>query len=137
MQAMGTPPAVVGHVEWVQFCYADRLPAPGQGVEVTPIMELAAGGGTNVAVELADLAGGALLFTALGDDELGHRAAADLERHGVDAHVAWREQPTQRTLALMGVDGEKSELFFGPPLEPSGADPLPWHLLAASSAVYF
>src|ERR1700733_3271153 len=133
MRTMDRLPAVVGHVEWVEFVRVDHLPTRGKGVDVTPIMQLAAGGGANVAVELAELAGGALLFTSLGNDELGHRALAQLQRRRLDVHVAWRDQATQRTLTLIHPDGERSNLYIGPVLEPSADDPLPGEMLGTPS----
>ena len=48
------------------------------------------------AVQLARLAGHATLFTALGDDELGHRAADELRRLGLDVRAVFREGQQQR-----------------------------------------
>ena len=67
--------AVVGHVEWVEFALVDRAAAPGEIVQARRDVGKPAGGGADAAVQLAKLAGGARFFTALGDDDLGHRAA--------------------------------------------------------------
>ena len=71
--------AVVGHVEWAEFLRVPRLPAAGEILHVSDQWEAPAGGGAVTAVQLARLAGHATLFAALGDDELGHRAADELE----------------------------------------------------------
>src|SRR5262245_66501087 len=76
--------AVVGHVEWAEFLRVPTLPTGGEIVHVTDRWEVAAGGGAVTAVQLARLAGRATLITALGDDDLGHRAAEALEAFGVD-----------------------------------------------------
>src|SRR5919108_306826 len=55
-----------------------------------------AGGASVAAVQLAKLAGGADFFTALGDDDLGHRVPGDLERYGVHVHAAFRDAPQRR-----------------------------------------
>src|SRR3954464_12063450 len=75
--------AVVGHVEWAEFLRVPRLPRGGEITHVTDRWETPAGGGAVTAVQLARLAGHATLFTALGDDELGHRASDQLERLGL------------------------------------------------------
>ena len=72
--------AVVGHVEWIEFGRVDHVPAAGEIVHVSESWEEPAGGGAVAAVQLCKLAGAATLYTALGDDELGHRAKRELER---------------------------------------------------------
>ena len=52
------------------------------------------GGGAVAAVQLARLAGECLFLTALGDDELGHRAERELTALGVRVEVAWRRMRT-------------------------------------------
>ena len=44
-------------------------------------------------MQLARLAGECLFVTALGDDDLGHRAQRDLEALGVRVEAAWRPEP--------------------------------------------
>ena len=67
--------AVVGHVEWIEFVRVESVPAPGEIVHALETWEEPAGGGAVAAVQLARLNGTAHLFTSLGDDELGRRAA--------------------------------------------------------------
>src|SRR5690348_11178154 len=78
--------AVVGHVEWAEFVRVERVPAAGEIVHALEWWEEPAGGGAVVAAELARLAGGCELFTALGGDGLGARARAGLEALGIRVH---------------------------------------------------
>ena len=97
--------AVVGHVEWAEFLRVPRLPTAGEILHVTDRWEAPAGGGAVTAVQLARLAGRATLFTALGDDELGHRAADELERIGLDVRATFREgQPQRRVIVHLDPD---------------------------------
>src|SRR5689334_10911986 len=75
---------VVGHVEYVEFAVVDHVPKPGEIVHADETFSEAAGGGSVAAVQLAKLAGGSLFYTALGDEELGHRAKRELEDLQVD-----------------------------------------------------
>ena len=76
--------AVVGHVEWVQFARVPHAPHAGEVVNGSDLFEEPAGGGAVAAVQLANLAGEAVLITALGDDELGRRSMARLRELGVE-----------------------------------------------------
>jgi ribokinase len=129
--------AVVGHVEWVEFARVGHLPRRGEIVHVTDDWAEPAGGGAVAAVQLVDLAGGAEFFTALGDDELGHRAAGELAELGVRLHVSWRDEPQRRAFTHVDDAGERTITVIGDRLVPHGGDPLPWHRLANSDAVYF
>src|SRR5919199_2566991 len=88
--------AVVGHVEWVEFARVERVPRPGEIVHALESWEEPAGGGAVAAVQLARLAGDCLFLTALGDDELGRRAAQELSELGVRVEAAWRPEPQRR-----------------------------------------
>jgi ribokinase len=130
--------AVVGHVEWVEFARVEHAPEPGEIVHALETWEEPAGGGAVAAVQLANLAGSCLLFTALADDELGRRSREELEARGVTVH-AGRGRGTQRR-ALTHVDegGERTITVLGDKLLPSGEDgSLPWEQLARCDAVYF
>ena len=70
--------AVVGHVEWIRFCRVERVPGPGEIAHSTEDWEQAGGGGGVAAIQLAQLAGQAALYTVLGDDELGRRSREEL-----------------------------------------------------------
>lgn len=128
--------AVVGHVEWVEFVRVPQLPQPGRILHAQDLLAQPAGGGAVVAVQLARLAGSALLLTALGRDALGERAAAELRSLGLDLHVAWRDAPTRRAITFIDGAGERSITVVGPRLTPRADDPLPWQRLASCSGVF-
>jgi len=129
--------AVVGHVEWVEFARVDRVPMPGEIVHARESWEEPGGGGAVAVVQMAKLAGGATLFTALGDDELGHRAYAELTSLGLRVEVAWRDEPQRRGFVYVDKEGERTITVIGSRLGPRGEDPLPWTALAGAEAVYF
>src|SRR5947199_8592550 len=123
--------AVVGHVEWVEFLRVPHVPAAGDIVHASEVFEQAAGGGAVAAVQLRKLAGGCLFLTALGDDEIGRRAVADLEARGVRVEVAWREREAQRRAVTFVDDhGERTITVLGDRLVPRASDRLPWDELA-------
>ena len=129
--------AVVGHVEWVELARVERVPAAGEIVHADETWELPGGGGAVAAVQLAKLAGQATFFTALGDDELGHRAQQELERLGVTMRVAFLPGPQRRAFVHLDSAGERTITVIGSRMGPSGRDPLPWPELAGFDAVYF
>ena len=129
--------AVVGHVEWVEFARVDHVPAPGEIVHALETWEEPAGGGAVAAVQLARLAGNCLFLTALGDDELGHRAARELEQLGVRVEAAWRPEPQRRAFTHIDAAAERTITVIGSRLGPNTDDPLPWDELADADAVYF
>ena len=129
--------AVVGHVEWVQFARVERVPAAGEIVHAECGWEEAAGGGAVAAVQLARLAGGAELFTALGDDERGRRSREELERLGVRVHAAARAAPQPHAFTFVDDDGERTITVLGGRLVASGDDDLPWDRLDGADAIYF
>jgi ribokinase len=130
--------AVVGHVEWVEFVRVERVPQPGEVVHALETWEEAADGGAVAAAQLARLNGSALLFTSLGDDELGQRSRAELEGRGVTVHAAASGVPQRRAFTYVDDRGERTITVLGPKLVPSGDDEsLPWEELARCDAVYF
>ncbi len=129
--------AVVGHVEWVEFVRVERVPEPGEIVSAIETWAEPAGGGAAAVVQLAKLAGGATLYTALGDDELGRRAAAELARLGVRVEVAWRAEPQRRAFCYVDAAGERTITLLSHKLVPRASDPLPWDELDAVDGVYF
>jgi ribokinase len=129
--------AVVGHVEWVEFVPVERVPQPGEIVQAGQTWEEAGGGGGVAALQLARLAGTATLYTALGDDDLGRRAQAELQAHGVRVVPAWRREPQRRAFVYVDSDGERTITVIGPKLSPRADDPIPWHELDDVDAVYF
>jgi ribokinase len=129
--------AVVGHVEWVEFAPVERVPLPGEIVQAGETWEEAGGGGAVAALQLARLAGAATLYTALGDDELGRRAKAELEARGLRVVAAWRAEPQRRAFVYVDADGERTITVIGGKLSPRAEDPLPWEELDEAEAIYF
>jgi ribokinase len=129
--------AVVGHVEWVEFARVDHVPAPGEIVHASETWQEPAGGGAVAAVELARLAGECLFLTALGDDELGRRAARELGELGVRVEAVWRPEPQRRAFVHLDAESERTITVIGGRMGPHGSDPLPWNELRDANAVYF
>jgi ribokinase len=129
--------AVVGHIEWVDFVPVERFPLPGEVVHARGTFAKAAGGGGVVAGVLAQLGAEVDLFTALGRDWHGQAAVSQLSEHGVNMHVAWREQLTRRAVTLLEPDGERTIVTLGERLEPAGDDALEWGRLGDADGVYF
>jgi len=130
--------AAVGHVEWVQFARVAHVPRAGEVVHAREAFEEPAGGGAVAAVQLARLAGGSLLITALGDDELAERSLRRLRELGVQVCAARRAAPTRRALTLLDEAGERTITTLGSRLEPLLADlELPWSTLGDIDAIYF
>lgn len=131
------PLAVVGHVEVVTFLRVPQIPAPGAICLASEGMDLPAGGGAVVAIQMAKLTGRPVaFFTALGRDRFGEQAARDLEALGLDLHVAWREAPTRRGVSWVDDRGERTITVLGERLMPCAHDPLPWDQLKASAGVF-
>jgi ribokinase len=129
--------AVVGHVEWVEFARVEHLPEAGEIVHALETWAEPAGGGAVAAVQLANLNGSCLLFTALADDELGRRSREELESYGVTVHAS-HARGTRRAMTHVDENGERTITVLGDKLLASGEDgTLPWEELARSDAVYF
>lgn len=131
-----TTAAVVGHVEVVEFLDLTTVPTPGEIVHATSRLTVAAGGGAVAAVALARWAGGCTLYTALGDDELGHAAEAELRARGVDVRAAWRPSPQRRAITLVDSHRERTIIVIGDRLVPHATDALGWDALATIDCVY-
>src|SRR5262245_44690981 len=130
--------AVVGHVEWIRFARVDHHPGPGEIAHSVEDWEEAGGGGGVAAVQLALLADEAHLFTALGDDDLGRRAEAELESRGVLVHAAMEEAPQRWAFTQVDEGGERTITTVGRKARPRGHDDsLPWHELAGMDGVFF
>jgi ribokinase len=130
--------AVVGHVEWIRFCRVERVPAAGEIAHSFEDWEQAGGGGGVAAIQLAELAGGATLYTALGNDELGRRAREDLEARGVRVCAVASREPQRWALTHVDDSGERTITTVGRKLRPQGNDDsLPWHELRDADAVFF
>jgi ribokinase len=129
--------AVVGHVESILFAVVPHMPVAGEIVHAETTFEEPAGGGAVSAVQLAKLAGEATLYTALGDDEYGHRAEERLRELGLRVRVVWRQEPQRRGFVHLDSNAERTITVIGSRLGPRGDDPLPWHELAETDSVYF
>jgi ribokinase len=129
--------AVVGHVESILFAVVPHMPVAGEIVHAEQTFEEPAGGGAVSAMQLAKLAGEATLYTALGDDEFGHRAEARLRELGLRVRTVWRAEPQRRGFVHLDSNAERTITVIGSRLGPRGDDPLPWHELAETDAVYF
>lgn len=129
--------AVVGHVEVVTFLRVGELPRAGAICRASAGLDLPAGGGAVVAVQLAKLTGAPVtFFTALGRDRLGEQAAADLAALGLELRVAWRDAPTRRGVSWVDDRGERTITVLGERLAPHADDPLPWDALAEAHGVF-
>ncbi|MFN9548031.1 MAG: PfkB family carbohydrate kinase, partial [Cyanobacteriota bacterium] len=129
--------AVVGHVEVVTFLRVPELPAAGAICRASEGMDLPAGGGAVVAVQLAKLTGQRVtFFTALGRDRVGEQAAADLEALGLELQVAWRDAPSRRGVSWVDGHGERTITVLGERLSPCAADSLPWGRLQKVDGVF-
>ena len=128
--------AVVGHMEWCEFAQVSHVPTPGEIVHAARTFEEPGGGGAVAAVQLMKLAGTATLFTAFGDDELGHRSRARLEELGVEVEGGFRPEPQRRAFVHVDDPGERTITVLGPRLGPRGADELDWGRLDDTDAVY-
>jgi ribokinase len=128
--------AVVGHVEWVQFARVEHVPRAGEVVHAREVFAEPAGGGAVAAVQLARLAGGCVLYTALGDDQDGAAALQRLAELGVEVKASLAAAPTRRAVTLLDAMGERAITTFGERLEPfAGSDAAA--AIAETDAVYF
>jgi ribokinase len=129
--------AVVGHVEWIEFVRVDHVPLRGEILHAGETWTEAAGGGAVAAVQIARLAGSSILYTAVGNDELGRRVAPELEQLGVTVHAAVRPEPQRRGFTYIDADGERTITVIGERLGPRKSDDLPWDDLGEVDGVYF
>jgi ribokinase len=127
--------AVIGHLEWVEFLRLSHVPAPGAIVHTRSLLHVPAGGGGVAAVQLARWLGSCRFYTALGDDELGRRAEADLTARGVEVCCVFRGTQ-RRAITLVDDQRERTILVIGERHVPHATDPLPWDELAKFDAVY-
>jgi ribokinase len=130
--------AVVGHVEWVDFVFADRLPAAGEILHARDAWEAPAGGGAMAAYALKSLTGGATFFCGVGEDERARRTVDGLRAFGLDVEAGVRAGRAQRrTLTYLTGDHERTITVLGPRLEPHGDDHVDWSALAGFDGVLF
>ena len=130
--------AVVGHVEWCHFVQVDRAPEGGEIVRSNKSWHEVGGGGGVASVQLAQLAGNCVLFTAVGNDETGQKVLDQLKERGVDVYASKVDgTPTKEAIVDIEADKERAITVVGN-LRPSGDDKtLPWEKLAEMDAVYF
>ena len=128
--------AVVGHLEWVEFVHGSHVPAAGEIVHASGSFQEPAGGGAVAAVQIARLAGGCTLLTALGRDDLAGRSRSRLGELGVTVESGDREAPTRRAHTFLDSHGERTITTIGERLEPERADPLDWDLLDGADGAY-
>jgi ribokinase len=102
----------VGHVEWVESVLVDRVPGAGEIAHGTEDWSEPAGGGAVAAAQLVKLAGACDFFTALGDDEHGHRAVARFRELGIDVDVEWFGS-TRRAFVQVDAQGERTITTVG------------------------
>ncbi len=129
--------AVVGHVEWVEFARVEHVPLTGEVVHALDSFEEPAGGGAVAAVQLARLAGGSVLFTALGEDEHGRASVHRLAELDVEVRAAIQAAPSRRALTLLDEAGERTITTFGARLEPTLEDREDRRRLSEIDATYF
>ena len=129
--------AVVGHVEWIHFARVGHVPRPGEIVQAIEDWEEPGGGGAVAAVQLARLAGECLFLTALGDDDLGHRAMEELEALDLRVEVAWRPEAQRRAFVHTDADAERTITVIGERMGPRADEELPWAELGDCDGVYF
>jgi ribokinase len=128
--------AVVGHVEWVEFVRVPRFPERGGLEQGEREFEGAGGGAVVAAAVLAELGAEVDFVCALGDDERGHAAVAQLHERGVTVHPAWRSAPTRYVFTVLDAGGERTIITVGERLAPRGDDDLDWGLLRDVDGAY-
>lgn len=130
--------AVVGHIEWGRFVRVATPPKPGEIIHTTDSWEEVAGGGSVAAMQLAQLAGNCMFFTAVGNDEHGRRSVEQLQSKGVEVYASVIEGvPTKDIFVYIDNQKERTITVTGS-LIPDGSDTsLPWQKLADVDAIYF
>ena len=121
----------------MSFVRVPHLPQAGEIVHADSVWDEVGGGGAVAAVQIAKLAGSVHFFTALGDDELGHRSYERLQNLGVQVHVAWRPPPQRRGITFLDPTGERTITVVGPRLTAEEGDSLPWELLDSCRGCYY
>jgi ribokinase len=113
----------VGHVEWIESVLLERVPRPGEIAHAEPDWSEPGGGGSVVAAQLTRLAGGCDFFTALGDDDLGHRSVARLGELGISVDAEWFGT-TRRGFVQVDGDGERTITTVGAKLRRRSLPPM-------------
>src|SRR3954454_22862411 len=97
---------VVGSINADLVVTVDRLPAPGETVIGGRFARHGGGKGANQAVAAARAGARVRFVGAVGDDEFGARAVAELRDEGVDADAVARLAGEATGVALIAVDRE-------------------------------
>jgi ribokinase len=130
--------AVVGHVEWIEFVRVASVPEQGAIIHASRGWGVAAGGGAVAAVQLANLAGEAMLFTTFGCDERGRKSRESLEAQRVRVLAHEIDIPQRYGVTFIDDDGERTITVVGERLTLRGDDSrLPWDELDGADGVYF
>jgi ribokinase len=128
--------AVVGHVEWVDFLHVDGNLTRGSLKDAVRERRNAAGGAVVAAAVLAELGAEVEFFCAVGADDLGDAAIAELQARGITVHAVRRSTPTREVITVLDGGGERTILTMGERLEPRGDDDLDWSRLERADGVY-
>jgi len=101
---------VVGSVNLDTVLHCDHLPGPGETVLAEAMSSGFGGKGANQAVAAARLGARVTLVAAVGDDDAGAAALADLTTEGVDTGgvVVVPGEPTGRATVLLDPAGENA-----------------------------
>jgi len=103
---MAAPPSVlvVGSINVDLTVHAERLPAPGETVAGGRLERTGGGKGANQAVAAARAGAAVVLAGAVGDDELGAEALAELRAECIDVSAVARLGGVATGVALIVVD---------------------------------
>jgi ribokinase len=96
---------VVGSANVDLVWHGRRLPAPGETVTDGDFVQVLGGKGANQAAAAAALGAEVHFVGAVGDDEYGRMARADLEARGIDCSALATIPGTPTGVALVTVDG--------------------------------
>src|SRR5215217_6698652 len=104
--SMAAPPSVlvVGSINVDLTVHAERLPAPGETVAGGRLERTGGGKGANQAVAAARAGAAVVLAGAVGDDELGAEALAELRAECIDVSAVARLGGVATGVALIVVD---------------------------------
>ena len=97
---------VVGSINVDQVVRVPRLPQPGETVAGGEYSFKQGGKGANQAVAIARLGGDVVLVAAIGKDEIGRQAIAELILEGVRLSTVQKGSPTGVALIMVDDNGE-------------------------------
>ena len=106
---------VVGAINTDLVITAPHLPAPGETVAGSGLQTFGGGKGANAAVAASRVGASVYLIGAVGDDDAGKRALAELETDEVDTSgvAVLADEPTGAALIVVDADGE-NQIAIGP-----------------------